>query len=173
MIAKRRHKIRKTTELAILVGKNSIFGADRPVDGKRWVVPGKTPVALGRIIVIDLIGDHRVRFERAETMRKAARDEKLLAPISSQRIGCPSTIGRGANAEIHCNVIDAAAQHANKLRLRFGRRLEVKASNGSRPDRKRFVILNETRSQTELLARTLTVCLGKMTSRVIKIPRLQ
>ena len=45
MIAKRRYKIRKATKLPILVGKGSIFGADRPVDGNRWVVPRKTVVA--------------------------------------------------------------------------------------------------------------------------------
>ena len=51
----------------------------------------------------------RVRFERAETMRKPVRDVQLLAPIGGQRVGRPSTVGRRADTVVYCNVMDAAA----------------------------------------------------------------
>ena len=173
IITERGRKVSQARQLAILVGQHRIRGRNRPADRQRRIVPDQALLAVRRIIIVDLVGDFGVRFERAIAVREAARNKQLLAALRRQGRGHPAPVSRRADAQVHGDVIDAAAQHANELALHARRHLKVQRAHRSALERQRLIVLNEFGVQPGLVRRARIVGFDKESARVVKKTRRQ
>src|SRR6185312_15439840 len=117
-------------------------GGDRPIDRKVRIVPGDAKIVAWRVITRHLVKDLGVRFERAEPMCKADRDQQLLAVLGRQLLGNPTAITRRRAPQIDRDIENTPAQHTDKLVLRG--RWSLKMESPQRPghDRLRLIVLH-------------------------------
>src|SRR5215470_7739055 len=124
----------------------------------------------GRINLIDLVENNRIRLERAEPMSKADRNEKLLATLTAQLDGNMLSKTRRRAAKIDRYIENTPAQDTDQLRLGERRPLKVQAANGSCLPRTRLIVLHEiavesSRGKVRALKRLAKVASGIGNSR--------
>ena len=137
-------------------------GSYRPVDCQRRIIPDQPALVFVGIIVIDLIDDFGVRFERAKSVREAPRNEHLFAALGRQPFRDPHSIGWCSHTQVDRHVKDAPAQYPNDLGLRERRKLEMQASDGAALCRERLIVLHERRCYSRFAKSALIESLNEV-----------
>ena len=118
-------KVGEEGMMAVLVGKNHLFGRDLPINIQRRVGKENTSIRFGVIEIIALIGENCHVGQDRESMCKTSWDKELAMVILIQLDGIPLSESRTILSQIDRHVKYSTSCAANKLRLRKRRPLEM------------------------------------------------
>ena len=91
----------------------------------------------------DLVDHLGVRLERAVAVQQSRRDPELLPVLRRQHGAGMLPVGRRAAPDIHRDIPDRAAHHADQLALRVRPDLQVQPAHHAAVGRSRVVVLHE------------------------------
>ena len=113
-----------------------------------------------------LVGEHRIRLKRAETVGKAWRHPQLATVIRRQFDRDPAAVTGRTGTDIDGNVEQRAGHAPDKFALR--ERLALKVKTAHRPDlgAQRFILLDEVHLADCLGQQIGAIGFGKIAARV-------
>lgn len=91
----------------------------RPGNGNRGVIPLDATLVIGVIHVIALVGKDGGIGEHIEAVRKATRNEELLAILAREYDTLPGTEGGAALPQVHAHIEDLSRDDPHELGLRM------------------------------------------------------
>ena len=115
--------------LPVLLRQYRLVGGDAPVDAEVGVVPRDGALRLRGVEAVALVLEDHLVAQHAEPVGETPRDEELPVVVLGELHCHVPPEGRRASPDVNRHVEHGALYHANELRLREGRLLEMQAAD--------------------------------------------
>jgi hypothetical protein len=155
----------------IFLGKHDRIRLDRPMDTEGWIVPENTRIVAGAVIGSHLIRNLGFVLERAKSVQEARWHPQLRTSRCVKPHRDMLSVGWGPLADIHRDIENRAADHANQFALSGRRLLKMQTAHRSFSRRQRLIVLNKGYVCDLCTKPTINPGFRKRSSRVSESPR--